>query len=473
MNIINYKTGNSCFFVYYRYKNLIRGNKLYIYIFLFILAGIYSIFSKSTLLIILLFCFIITIFGASINMKSLKKSIIIAGKGAEKGYGLIIIFSILGILSASWFLSGTIPALIYFGIKIINPQYFYISVFFILSIFSFLLGSCFGSVGTIGIVLLSLGKSLGMDLFITGGAIVSGSYFGDRSSPTSSSANFVSILTETNIYTNVKNMFKTGVGAYLLTSILYFYLGYNKENQYVDSRLIDQIPKKFEISYIVFLPLCILLFLCIIKYNVKKTMILSSLSALLLAVFYQKFSGFYILKSLVFGFEMIPEEELANIIKGGGIVSMATAVIMALLSCGMVKIFDETGILEKISNKIGLVKEEWKLYLYTAVTAIFTAGISSSQSTSILLTVQLMKKTYMDSGKTNEELAIDIENTSVVLSGLIPWCIGITVPATMLGMKPLDLIPWSFYLYLIPFVTILSKFIFKRKNVNNPLFIKR
>ena len=87
-------------------------------------------------------------------MKSLKKSIIIAGKGAEKGYGLIIIFSILGILSASWFLSGTIPALIYFGIKIINPQYFYISVFFILSIFSFLLGSCFGSVGTIGIVLL-------------------------------------------------------------------------------------------------------------------------------------------------------------------------------------------------------------------------------------------------------------------------------------------------------------------------------
>lgn len=440
--------------------------KLYLYILLFFLSGVYSIFSNSTLLLILTVFFVITVTASSIKFKSLKKSILIAGKGGEKAYPLIFIFSILGILSASWFLSGTIPALIYYGIKIINPQYFYISVFFILSIFSFLLGSSFGSVGTMGIVLISLGKGLGMDLFITGGAIVSGSYFGDRSSPTSSSANFVAVLTDTDIYGNVKNMFKTGLIPYILTSMLYFILGYSKNVKTSANYLIDDIPNVFQISSLVFIPLGVLLFLCIIKYNVRKTMILSAVSALILAIFYQEFSIFHTLKSLLLGFKMDAKEELAAIIKGGGIISMGTAVVMAFLSCGIVRIFEDMGVLEKISSKIGVVYENWKLFIYTSIVAIFTAGISSSQSTSILLTSQLMKKTYEKSGKSNEDLAIDIENTSVVLSGIIPWCIGITVPAAMLGLSSMEIIPWSFYLYLIPIVNLFYKLIPKKTKLS-------
>lgn len=435
---------------------------MYTYIFLFLISGIYSIFSKSTLLLIILIFFLVSIVFSAVKFKSLKKSILFAGKGGEKAYSLLFIFSILGVLSASWFLSGTIPALIYYGTKIINPQYFYISVFFILSIFSFLLGSCFGSVGTIGIVLLSLGKGLGMDLFITCGAIISGAYFGDRSSPTSSSANFVAILTETNLYGNVKNMFKTGFIPYILTSILYFYLGYSDKFSITTTYLIDEIPKKFKISPLIFIPLGILLFLSIIKYNVKKTMILSSLSALILAFFYQNFSLNYIFKSLFIGFKMDSYEKLASIIKGGGISSMGVAIVMTFLSCGIVKIFEELGALENISNRIGVIYEEWRLYLYIIIMSIFTAGISSSQSTSILLTSELMKKTYAKSGRKNEELAIDIENTSVVVCALVPWCISITVPSAMLEVTSLSIIPWAFYLYLVPLINFFHKLFFKR-----------
>lgn len=436
---------------------------MYIYILLFLLSGIYSIFSKSTLLIIVGACFLLTLIVSSIKFKSLKKGIMSAGKGGEKAYPLIIIFSILGVLSASWFLSGTIPALIYYGTKVINPHYFYISVFFILSIFSFLLGSSFGSVGTMGIVLLSLGKGLDMNLFITGGAIISGSYFGDRSSPTSSSANFIAVLTDTNIYNNVKNMFKTGIIPFILTSFIYLYLGLSTPYKSSSSYLIEEIPKKFQISFLIFIPLAILLLLCLIKYNVRKTMVLSAISALILSIFYQETEFSIIFKSLFLGFKMEEKEVLASIIKGGGIASMGTAVVMAFLSCGIVKNFEDMGALESISNKIGVVYEDWKLYLYTTVVSIFTAMISSSQSTSILLTAELMRKTYEKSGKSNETLAIDIENTSVVLSGLVPWCIGITVPAAMLGLPSVAIIPWSFYLFLITIVNFFQKLIVKRK----------
>ncbi|MCJ8342263.1 MAG: hypothetical protein MJH09_05375 [Cetobacterium sp.] len=407
---------------------------------------------------ICIFLFLLAVTLSSIRFKSLKKTLILAKIGGEKSYPLLFIFIMLGILSASWFLSGTIPALIYYGTKIINPQYFYLSVFLILSIFSFLLGSCFGSVGTIGIVLLSLGKGFQMDTLITGGAIISGAYFGDRSSPISSSANFVAILTETNIYKNVKNMFKTGLIPFILTGFLYFYLGYSNTFTQGDISLINEIPKKFQISFLSFLPLFILIILSIIRCNLKKTLIFTSLSSFLLAIFYQNYSLDYIFKSTILGFHLDKSDNLASIIKGGGIVSMSSAVIMTFLSCGIVKLLENIGVFENISNKIGIIYKDWKLYLYLMFVSLFTAGASLSQSTSILLTSELMKKTYEKSGKNSDDLAIDIENTCVVLCGLVPWCISISVPSAMLELNSFSIIPWAFYLYLLPLINFFYKF---------------
>ncbi|MGL5662487.1 MAG: Na+/H+ antiporter NhaC family protein, partial [Cetobacterium sp.] len=173
--------------------------------------------------------------------------------------------------------------------------------------------------------------------------------------------------------------------------------------------------------------------------------------------FLQNYEDRNFIKILIYGFRLPIENELYNVIRGGGIFSMGTAMVMALLSCGLVNIVDKLGVLKLISEKIGFIKSEWKIYLYTIVVAILTAAISCSQSTSILLTSQIMKKIYKKNGFTKELLALDIENSSVVLSSLIPWNIAITVPALMLDISVVKIIPYSLYLFILPMIVMILK----------------
>ena len=422
-----------------------------------IIAILYSFKVQSILLIILSLIFLgIFIFSIK-KFKTLKNTLDIAIAGTKKSYLLVFIFALLGALSASWFISGTIPALIYYGIKIINPNYFYVFSFLITSLFSFLIGSSFGTVGTIGLVMVSLARGIGLDIYIVAGSIISGAYFGDRGSPMSSSANFVSILTETEIYSNVKGMFKASILPYLITLSLYFYLGRNIEPKFIENNILTLLNQNFYLDFLVFIPMIYLVIMCLLKKNIRHTILVSIFLSLIIGWFLQNYEDRNFIKVLIYGFKLPIENELYNVIRGGGIFSMGTAMVMALLSCGLVNIVDKLGILKLVSEKIGVVKSEWKIYLYTIVVAILTAAISCSQSTSILLTSQIMKKIYKKNGFTKELLALDIENSSVVLSSLIPWNIAITVPALMLDISAVKIIPYSLYLFILPMIVMILK----------------
>lgn len=422
-----------------------------------IIAILYSFKVQSTLLIILSLIFLgIFIFSIK-KFKTLKNTLDIAIAGTKKSYLLVFIFALLGALSASWFISGTIPALIYYGIKIINPNYFYVFSFLITSLFSFLIGSSFGTVGTIGLVMVSLARGIGLDIYIVAGSIISGAYFGDRGSPMSSSANFVAILTETEIYSNVKGMFKASILPYLITLSLYFYLGKNIEPKFIENNILTLLNQNFYLDFLVFIPMIYLVIMCLLKKNIRHTILVSIFLSLIIGWFLQNYEDKNFIKVLIYGFKLPIENELYNVIRGGGIFSMGTAMVMALLSCGLVNIVDKLGILKLVSEKIGVVKSEWKIYLYTIVVAILTATISCSQSTSILLTSQIMKKIYKKNGFTKELLALDIENSSVVLSSLIPWNIAIAVPALMLDISAVKIIPYSLYLFILPVIVMILK----------------
>lgn len=422
-----------------------------------IIAILYSFKVQSILLIILSLIFLgIFVFSVK-KFKTLKNTLDIAIAGTKKSYLLVFIFVLLGALSASWFISGTIPALIYYGIKIINPNYFYGFSFLITSLFSFLIGSSFGTVGTIGLVMVSLARGIGLDIYIVAGSIISGAYFGDRGSPMSSSANFVAILTETEIYSNVKGMFKASILPYLITLSLYFYLGKNIEPKFIENNILTLLNQNFYLDFLVFIPMIYLVIMCLLKKNIRHTILVSIFLSLIIGWFLQNYEDRNFIKILIYGFRLPIENELYNVIRGGGIFSMGTAMVMALLSCGLVNIVDKLGVLKLISEKIGFIKSEWKIYLYTIVVAILTAAISCSQSTSILLTSQIMKKIYKKNGFTKELLALDIENSSVVLSSLIPWNIAIAVPALMLDISAVKIIPYSLYLFILPVIVMILK----------------
>lgn len=422
-----------------------------------IISIVYSFKIQSTLLIVLTLIFLGFFIFSIKKFKTLKKALDIVIAGTRKSYLLVLIFALLGALSASWFISGTIPALIYYGVKIINPNYFYVFSFLITSLFSFLIGSSFGTVGTIGLVMISLARGMGLDIYIVGGSIISGAYFGDRGSPMSSSANFVSILTETEIYSNVKKMFKMSILPYLVTLSLYFYFGKSIDTKFTEKNILTLLNQNFYLDLWVFIPMIYLIVMCFFKKNIRYTISVSICISLIIGWFLQNYEDKNFIKILVYGFKLPIENELYSVVKGGGIFSMGTAMVMALLSCGLVNIVDELGILKLLSEKIGVIENEWKVYFYTIVVAILTAGISCSQSTSILLTSQIMKKIYKKNKFSKETLALDIENSSVVLSSLIPWNIAIAVPGLMLDVSVVKIIPYSFYVYILPIIIMIQK----------------
>ena len=131
--------------------------------------------------------------------------------GGKRAFVVLEIFLLIGIITGTWIASGTVPAIIYYGIKYMNPNFFILYTFLISCIVSFLLGTSLGTVSTVGVALILMAKGGNINIDIAAGAIIAGAYFGDRCSPMSSSAILVANLTRTNLYTNISNMFKTAV----------------------------------------------------------------------------------------------------------------------------------------------------------------------------------------------------------------------------------------------------------------------
>lgn len=393
----------------------------------------------------------------------LNEIIEIAYLKGKKSFLVIQIFFLVGIVSSLWINSGTIPGIVYYGIKFMDPSYFYVLAFFISSLSSFLLGSSLGTAGTIGIAIIAVGRGIGMDPNIAGGAILSGVYFGDRCSPVSSSANLVATLTETNLYVNIKNMFKSGAIPFLLTAFLYN-LSPQKENIILqENPLIQQIQENFIITPLVFLPVLVILVCAIFKINVKISMLASILMAIIIGKFIQNYSFIDFVKSMILGFDLNKNIPLASIIKGGGLVSIWKACLIVFISCSLSGVIEKLQILNKFDKILMSVKSRGKVFLSTLVVSLVTAALGCNQSIAIVMTNEIMGKIYEKKEISKEELAIDIENTGIVVSALIPWNIAGMIPATMMGLSGFSYIVYSFYLYFIPLVSFIT-YVVKSKN---------
>ena len=293
----------------------------------------------------------------------------------KKAFLVMKIFLLVGAVSSIWIMSGTIPIVVYQGVRLMNPEYFYLSSFLITSVVAFLLGSSFGTAGTVGIAMIAIGKGLGADLSIVGGTVISGAYFGDRCSPVSSSANLVATLTETNLYTNIKNMFKTGSIPFIITGILYVFCNSNGDKIVKNISMLELLENNFNLSYLNFLPIGIILFLTLFRTNVKISLSLSILAAIFLSFFIQGYEIIDIFKTLIFGFFFEEKNPLYNILKGGGVISMWKTCMIVFISCCLSGIIQKLQLFNKLENFILKSKNEMGLYIWTMIVSIITKNI--------------------------------------------------------------------------------------------------
>src|SRR6056297_4314624 len=138
---------------------------------------------------------------------------------------VILILFLLGMMIALWIAVGTVPTMIYYGLKIINPQYFFVLSFISTSLVSMAVGTAVGTASTIGLALISIAQTMGLNLPLAAGAVISGSYVGDRMSPVSSIAIITAHSSEANLMDMIYHMLKTAVIPYLITAVSFLFIG--------------------------------------------------------------------------------------------------------------------------------------------------------------------------------------------------------------------------------------------------------
>lgn len=376
-------------------------------------------------------------------------------QGGKKSFIVLRILVLVGAITSIWMASGTTPTILYYGIQLINPKLFIMYAFLISSLVSFLLGTSFGTVSTVGLSLILMAKSGNIDADIAAGAIMAGAYFGDRCSPMSSSANLVAHLTETDLYPNIKNMFKTGTLPFIVSIFLYLMLSLYHPLTFTENTMATEILNVFDLHWVALLPALAILILAILRVDVKISMLVSILLAVIISFSLQHYKVLEILRIMLFGYDLDQASPLRTILKGGGIMSMWKVSVVVFVSCCWAGLFAEINILEDLDEFLLKAKSRPATFLTTTTMSMITAILGCSQTIAIVLTNSLMNKVYARNKFDHYQLAVDLENTCIPLAAIIPWNTAAFVPTSTMNVSLLGFIPYAFFLYLLPLTQIL------------------
>ena len=371
-------------------------------------------------------------------------------RGALTSIGVVEIFLLIGLITALWQASGTIPTLIAYSVELIVPNLFIASAFALTSLVSMLLGSSLGTVGTVGIVLIIIARAGQIPEDIVAGAVIAGAYVGDRNSPLSSSAALVATLTSTKVADNVPLLFKNSIPALLLSFLIYLGLSLLCPLESAESTLTAAIGETFVISPLQLLPAASVVLLLPFKVKIRYPFALSALTAFILAHLYQGYEFPDLVHIGIEGFTLPPDNPVAGIIKGGGILSMTTAAVVIMLACAIARMLEETGLWNRLHDYPDRLTTHSRLFGANVLTSLLTGGIGCSQSIATVMTHSILRIPYAKAKLKPHQIALDFENTGIVLSALIPWNIAAMVPNIMMGTSYAGYVPFAVYLYLLP-----------------------
>ena len=385
----------------------------------------------------------------------LRGLLVMSVSGIRKSLIVIEVMCVIGFITAIWRVSGTITIFVYYGMKIITPSLFLLIAFAISCVLSYALGTSFGVAGTVGVIFMTLARSGGVDPVLTAGVLMSGVYFGDRCSPVSSSANMVAGITETKIFDNVKIMMKTGMLPLIITFIIYAVLSFRNPISHVDEALLRQFEESFNLSMWNFVPAILMLLLPLLHVDVMVSMFLSIAGGVLVAWLVQGVPLLEVCKISILGYQATGNG-LDTILNGGGLVSMIEIVVVLIISCMYSGIFDGTRMLETLQEKITQACTRIGRFAVMVVLSIVSTMMFCNQTITTLMCNDLMEKPYLDGGGSRQELAIDLENSVILIACSIPWAIGCSVPLSFFGVGPKAML-YAFFMFLVPICYLFTK----------------
>ena len=388
----------------------------------------------------------------------------------------IFILLMVGALAGTWLVSGIIPTMIFYGLKILNPTFFLIAALIICCIISLATGSSWTTTATIGIALMGIGKALGFPLGMIAGAVLSGAYFGDKMSPLSDTTNLAPAMAGTDVFTHVKYMAYTTIPSIVITLIIFMVLGFqhNASQLQDNNALINSIQNTFNINPILFIVPIVVIVLIIKKAKPLTALFIGTILAGIFAAIFQPEIIVKISESDTFNFNsaykgimnamtnsvyipsgnaILDENELFS---SGGMSGMLSTIWLILCAMFFGGIMQEIGALQKISDSLlKIAKSTFGLFASTTFTCIFFNGTASDQYLAIVVPGKMYQKAFKDKGLAPENLSRTLEDSGTVTSILFPWNTGGAYQSKTLGVGTGEYVYYAFFNIISPIMTLI------------------
>ena len=382
----------------------------------------------------------------------------------HKAMPAILIMLCVGILIGSWIASGTIPMVIYYGLKLISPKYFLVTACFVCSLTSLATGTSWGTIGTLGVAFIGIAMGLGIPLGPAAGAIVAGAYFGDKMSPFSDVTNLAPVAAGSNLFDHIRHMLWSATPAWLLGLFIYFLIGLGYKGGRVESEtmkiIIHTLKVNFRFNVFLLLPMVIVFYFAITKKPTIPGMLLSSFVAGILAIIFQKASITEIAAAMNTGYQAhTGVAEVDQLISRGGMMSMMETQLVAFTAFSFGGIMQRTGLLSVILDRVmKFANQIWSIVLTTIGSSIVTAMVTGSSYLSMIIPGELLAPIYKKKRLAAKNLSRIIEESGAIIVPLIPWSMaGVYITGTI-GVSTFTYLPWAIMNYAAVFILALYGF---------------
>jgi len=402
-------------------------------------------------------------------VKSMEKSI-------SRAMTALLIFILIGTIIGSWISAGTVPALIYYGLNLISPGLFLPIGLILCSITSLSTGTSWGTAGTVGIALMGMGLGLGIPAPIVAGMVVSGAFFGDKMSPISDTTNLAAVSAEANLYNHIKAMSYTTIPSYIISLIIYTFIGFNYANgtgNTEDIKLIQEtISISFNLNPIIILPMVILFTLNLLRFPAVPAMIIGTLSGVIIAVVFQGISISEALTAINYGYTNETGIALVdNLLIRGGIQNMMWTFSLSFIALCLGGVLELVGYLRVlIKGILSKVKSVGSLVALVIGTTILGNASMGEIYLGIILNGTLYKEAFKERDLKPEMLSRLLEEGGTLTGALIPWTTAGAFMASTLGVSTLEYSRYAFLNIINPILSIVLSFmgifILRNKKIN-------
>lgn len=391
-------------------------------------------------------------------------------EGIKNALGASLILIIIGMVIGSWILSGTIQTMIYYGLELLSPGIFLPAAFILAAVTSVLIGSSFGTIATMGIVLLGVAEGLGIPKSITVGAIVSGSMLGDKVSPMSDSTNLTAAMSSTDLFEHIKSMIYISFPAALISLIIYTVIGTFYLDGAADlsniSLIMENLNSNFNISFWTLIPPIIMLLLSLFKVPAIASLSISFITASIFAVLTQGASFAEILNAAANGYQADTGMKLLdNLLTQGGINNMMSTVAIIMAGTAMGGILEKARVLEVIlDSMLEVVKKPRDLILISLSSAYIMLLATGEMFVSIVIPGRTLAPAYQEMNIKTSVLSRSLETASTLGCSILPWGVVSVYIQNVMDIG-FSYIPYTFLAFLAPVIAVIyafkGSFIFK------------